>query len=61
MFDLIQFEGKNDRQERRARKIIAGNRQRELNVKEWCRRAKLAIDDGEIELAINLLEQSAID
>jgi len=40
---------------------IERNRQRKRNCAEWCRRALVAFDKGDTQLAVNLLRQAALE
>ena len=52
--DLIHFESKQDRQERRAHAAIARQKQRDKNRKEWQRRRGEAINRNDYATASNI-------
>lgn len=52
---ITRFETKQARQERRARDLIAREKQRELNRKEWVRRAKDAWIRGDHKVASHII------
>lgn len=41
-----------------AQRIMERSKQARRNLKEWLRRAKVAIDDGRLDQAIALIEQA---